>query len=673
MEKDTKILKIKSFRTKLILFSVLAVLLNVSVLSGVLSTQVYTQMKSNQTETVDDTLNRYTSYLDQFFTDNESSLKQFAENYYIKNILVDPKANSAQIINLFKNFQDSHPLVQVISYGTETGQYYFDPARNSVPAGYDPRKRPWYILAKQTDSIAYTSVYADANTGKSIMTIVKKIKNDKNEMVGVLGIVLRLDTLVKINNGYKIGEKGYTFLTQGENYIVHNDKKLINKKITDKKIHDLSAAKTNSTFDIASAEKGENDTEHIKCAFYPRTGWTIWSVGYNSDLLAPVHKMFYKILFLALFLLIVTIMAAVLVSKIMMKNINKILQAANIMETGDMSHELILKSGDEFEILAQGFESARKGTKNLIENVNKIADKIFNISSSLVSISKQTATAAEEVSGAIGNIAVSSEDQVQKTEEISSFLKKFSNQLDTMIKDFSCVNESINKIREQIAAGINNMSTLNVKTQENIESTSQIEDMVNHLASNIKNIDKILIAIKGISEQTNLLALNASIEAARAGEAGKGFSVVADEIRKLAESSAEFTQKIKEITHMIQKESTHTVNNMGNLRRTSEEQTKAVSNVNETFNSINDSIKGIEESINLTLENVKIINVDKDKIIEAINDIAANSAENAASTEQVSASSQEQTAGASSVTSNASNLQSYVNDLRESLDNFKVS
>jgi methyl-accepting chemotaxis protein len=672
MEKNTRILTIKSFRTKLIIFVVVASLLNICVLSGVMSTQLYSEMKSNQTSTVDDMLSRYTTYLDQFFDDNEASLNQFAENYYLKNILTDPQNNSSKVISLFKDFQNSHPLVQVISYGTETGQYYFDPARNSVPAGYDPRRRPWYILAKGTDNIAYTTVYADANTGKNIVTIVKKIKNDNNKMVGVLGIVIRLDTLEQINSGYKIGKKGYTFLTQGENYLVHNNRDLINKKITDKKIYDFSVAKTSSAFDDTSIEKGKNETKHIKYTYYSRTGWTIWSVGYNSDLLAPVYKMLYKILFLSLFLIVITIMLSIVISKIMMKNVNKILEATNAMSTGDMCHELVLKSRDEFQLLAQGVESARIGNKELIKSVNQITDKIFNTSSSLVSIAQQTAIAAEDVSDAVATIAASSTGQVGETEKISASVKNFSEQLDIMTADFSFVNESVNKIRKQIANGVDNMSILNIKTQENTHLTSRIQNIVNRLASDIKNIDEILGAIKGISEQTNLLALNASIEAARAGEAGRGFSVVAEEIRKLAESSAQFTQKIKEITGMIQQESIHTVNYMDNLRKSAEEQNGAVGNANSTFNFINDSIMEIEKSVNLTFQNVKIIDDNKNKIVEAVSAIAASSAENAASTEQVSASSEEQTASANVVTSNAVDLQSYVNDLRKSLGNFKV-
>lgn len=259
--------KYRGLNRKFAFFTVIMVLLNVIAVSIATYINVYNQLKSNQTLAVDNSLQKYTTLLDQFFSQNEASLNQFSLNYEVKNILSNPEEYQKKIIASFKDFQDSHPKnIKLISYGTESGAYYFDPARNSIPEGYDPRKRPWYQLAKglDKDKIGYTNVYADASTGKSIITMVKKVTDDKNQMVGVLGIILELDALINMNNENKIGQNGYTFITQGENYLIHNNKDLINKPIEDPTILEPSKNKLASQFQASYTENGKKETKIFK-------------------------------------------------------------------------------------------------------------------------------------------------------------------------------------------------------------------------------------------------------------------------------------------------------------------------------------------------------------------------------------------------------------------------
>lgn len=672
MKKVSKNFGIKGFRAKLSFFTVIIVILNMLAISSVMYFRISNEMEESSNKNIEEVLRGYKNFLDEFFGQKEASLIQFSLNEDARTILDYTPEKQKELELLFRDFQDSHPTVTLLYYGTEAGGFYFDPPRNTVPEGYDPRTRPWYQAAKESDKPIYTDVYADASTGNNVITIAQRVMTPDGKLAGVIGIDLELTTLVKINNEMKIGEKGYTAITEDDVTLVHREASIINKKIPDEAILKASQSKQSGQFKYEYQEEGKTENKFTKYLYYERTGWTIFGIGYESDLMAPVKAMLYTIVQVTIGILIITILITAVFSRVMVGNIRKILGAVEVMSSGDLTNEFVLESGDEFQMLAEGFDKARYETKSLIENVKSIADEVLRTSSSLAEIAEQTATATEEVAQAVEQIARGSTNQVVETERISESVETFAKQIDDMSRNFNYANDAVTKIQENVSRGVGSMGDLNSKARENIAATAKIEEMVSNLAGKIQNIDDILQTIKSISEQTNLLALNASIEAARAGEMGRGFAVVADEIRKLAENSAKSTQEIKEITDMIQKESDLTVKSMGLVKQSAEEQTVAVKNANDTFKAITDSIEEIEKSIGQASRNVEAIDSGKEEIVTAIAAISSVSEETAASTEEVSASSEQQTASVEEVASSAITLEAHVKELQDQLNKFKV-
>ena len=110
-----------------------------------------------------------------------------------------------------------------------------------------------------------------------------------------------------------------------------------------------------------------------------------------------------------------------------------------------------------------------------------------------------------------------------------------------------------------------------------------------------EDIEKILDVINNITAQTNMLSLNAAIEAARAGEAGKGFSVVAEEVKKLADKSKEATGEIFEIISELQSESKKSLIEIKNMIEINNKQNESIEKIKESFYNINDSMKHVKE------------------------------------------------------------------------------
>lgn len=193
----------------------------------------------------------------------------------------------------------------------------------------------------------------------------------------------------------------------------------------------------------------------------------------------------------------------------------------------------------------------------------------------------------------------------------------------------------MNTLATESVTELAELTRINEWTTETIRAVTEQTDRTNQSA---EKINEAVVAIEDIASQTNMLSLNASIEAARAGESGRGFAVVAEQIRKLAEDSANSAEQIEAIVRELISNSEDGVGKMHDLSDASKVQAERLENTTRAFDDLQREIKEVSVNSKQIFEQTGSINQLKNGVSTVIEQLAAIAEENAASTQQTSAS-----------------------------------
>ena len=354
------------------------------------------------------------------------------------------------------------------------------------------------------------------------------------------------------------------------------------------------------------------------------------------------------------------------------KSFEEMTNTINGMASGDFTCDIDISHDTEFGYMNKQLHNMRNSVAGLLKEIKGVANKIDQESTTLSSVSKEMTATSEEVSIAVNEVATGSSTQSAELMSINNSIKTFGGELEKFVTLIGGANATAGSIGNMASTSNNQMEGLMDSLSNISESFDGVISRIRLLEDSINQANEITGLINRISAQTNLLALNAAIEAARAGEAGRGFSVVADEIRKLADQSRNSSEKISELLNMVSSEASNLVSTTGDV---SNELTSEVTTINTsiaTFKSIVESVEKILPDFEKVSLGINGLNNDIVPVLAKIEGTSAVAEENSASSEEIAASSEEMNRSANSVAVTAESLSASAVKLTEGLNKFKL-
>ncbi len=518
----------------------------------------------------------------------------------------------------------------------------------------------WFYNLYDTDDLFFMRNLNNLNSGKSIGVLIIQVKKELflSELSRDLGKAATL-SIIDSQGNVVVASK--------------NQSELGKVKYLNQINIEIDKSKKNSkepigTFTTQKGLEVKNSIIYGGCS----NDWIYLMQMPVSEFLKDINKIKSIAILLTALAITGAIMLGVMMAFSISKPIDHIRKKMKYVEQGDLTIQSNVMGKHEIGQLSLSFNSMIANMKNLIRQVEAVADRVSSNSVTLNQIAGNSAVASKQVMEAVESVTIGANEQARDVENTAGIIHELVDEFNKTEEHFSSVTKATNQTLDASQKAKLTLETLNLTTIGTINLSQNIQQSVKNLLTGFTDITNIIDMIDEISDQTNLLALNAAIEAARAGESGKGFTVVADEVRKLAYQSSQAVKKITNIIESINKEASimETMIEKGSSINANQE--IAVRDTEVIFNEIVGNMDTIIKEIKLAYKSLEGLDVIQRKATDSISNIASIAEESAAAMEEVLASGEEQLLESEQLVDLSLELNRVIETMKGQINLFKI-